>query len=304
MPDPSLWRDLPVDADDSDEDDPDAESGDDAAPDRVPGRVARLRSRAWGRFAELWVPESLTDARVDPGRRGAVVLLIIATLAAIVTAVGVWRDRPQARPVESVSVAAAGAASDGSTATSSARAEESGSSSTPGLSESPEATTGAATAASDAGPIVVSVTGEVLAPGIVTVPSGARVADAIAAAGGPTPDADYTGLNLAVRLVDGASIVVGGTAPAAPAGGVTGVEQAAGAAAGPVDDPMSAPGLVNLNTAGQVDLDTLPGVGPVMAQNILAWRQEHGRFASVEQLQEISGIGPARYAQISALVTV
>ena len=147
---------------------------DDAAPVR-PGRVARLRSRAWGRFAELWVPESLTDARVDPGRRGAVVLLIIATLAAIVTAVGVWRDRPQARPVESVSIAAA--ASPGGAAPSAAT--PAGSAASP---MSPSA--GPARRRSRAvryrrppycrprsarrparGPIVVSVTGEVVTPG-------------------------------------------------------------------------------------------------------------------------------------------
>ena len=88
---------------------------------------------------------------------------------------------------------------------------------------------------------------------------------------------------------------------AAP-GGVSGAEGTAPVSDGGEGDRGSAP--VNLNTADAADLDALPGVGPVMAQNILAWRTEHGRFASVEQLQEISGIGPGRYAQLSALVTV
>ena len=140
----------------------------DAATGRSPGRVARLRGRAWGRFAELWVPESLTDARVDPGRRGAVVLLIIATLAAIVTAVGVWRDRPQARPVESVAVAPAGTrdpgnrrgsgspvAGPGADAVGSAAAAVAVREAGGGCSVG-----GRETRARGAGPIVVSVTGE------------------------------------------------------------------------------------------------------------------------------------------------
>jgi competence protein ComEA len=88
------------------------------------------------------------------------------------------------------------------------------------------------------------------------------------------------------------------------AGSASGATGAAAAGSGAGSGGPAAGGLVNLNTADAAALDTLPGVGPVMAQNIIAWRSEHGKFSSVEQLQEISGIGPSRYAQISALVTV
>jgi competence protein ComEA len=149
--------------------------------------------------------------------------------------------------------------------------------------------------------IVVSVTGLVARPGLVTVPAGSRVADAIAAAGGAMGDADLTGMNLAARLTDGDSVVLG-SSPAAggAASGVTG----GGSSGPPTAGGAAASGLVNLNTADEAALDTLPGVGPVMAQNILAWRETNGQFTTVEQLQEISGIGPSRYAQLSPLVTV
>jgi competence protein ComEA len=152
--------------------------------------------------------------------------------------------------------------------------------------------------------IVVSVTGLVERPGVVTLSAVARVADAVAAAGGAVEGADLTGLNLAARLADGDSVVVGGSAsPGDTESGVTGAGGGQGAATTP-GDQNSAGGLVDLNTADEAALDTLPGVGPVMAQNILAWREANGKFTTVEQLQEISGIGPSRYAQISPLVTV
>ena len=150
--------------------------------------------------------------------------------------------------------------------------------------------------------IVVSVTGLVDQPGIVTLTAGARVADAIAAAGGAIDGADLTGLNLAARLADGDSVVVGSSAQDAQSG-VSGAGDNKGAATNS-GAPSTTGGLVDLNTADEAALDTLPGVGPVMAQNILAWRETNGKFTTVEQLQEISGIGPSRYAQIAPLVTV
>jgi competence protein ComEA len=214
-----------------------------------------------------------------------IVLVLVAAVAAVVAAVGVWRDRPEPRPVETSMVAAAGqltvsASSDASGATGSASASP-----PPTLSE-----------------ILVSVTGLVVNPGVVRLPPDARVADAIAAAGGTGPGANLTGMNLAARLADGDSVVVNDTGVAA--GSASGATGAAAAGSGAGSGGPAAGGLVNLNTADAAALDTLPGVGPVMAQNIIAWRSEHGKFSSVEQLQEISGIGPSRYAQISALVTV
>jgi competence protein ComEA len=141
---------------------------------------------------------------------------------------------------------------------------------------------------------VVSVTGAVPRPGVVTLASTARVIDAIEAAGGFLPGTDFTGMNLAAPLHDGDSVVIGGPSPGLQANGAA---QAGGG--GP-----RASGAVNLNTADAAALQTLPGVGPVMASNILSWRATNGRFTSLEQLREISGIGPARYATLAPLVTL
>ncbi len=229
-------------------------------------------------------------------------LLLIAAVAAVVTAVGVWRDRPEPVPVTGASMASSAgmaAATQGSSGVGPASGQQ-----TPGSTASAAPAGGVASPApASSGPIIVSVTGLVGRPGIVRLPAGSRVADAIAAAGGASGTADITGLNLAARLADGDSIVVGDTpstgATVAAGTGATGAGSESSAAAA-----AARGGLVDLNTADEAALDTLPGVGPVMAANILAWRQTNGRFTSVEQLQEISGIGPARFAQISALVTV
>jgi competence protein ComEA len=132
------------------------------------------------------------------------------------------------------------------------------------------------------GPLVISVVGRVARPGLVTVPDGSRVADVLRAAGGALPDADLTQLNLARKVSDGEQIAVG-------------VPQAAPAAGQP-------PGKVDLNTATQTDLETLPGVGPAMAQRILQWRAKNGRFRSVDQLREVDGIGATRFDHLKDLV--
>jgi competence protein ComEA len=143
--------------------------------------------------------------------------------------------------------------------------------------------------------VVVAVGGKVRKPGLVRLPPGARVADALAAAGGANPGVDVALLNLARKVVDGELIMVGvtppsgvTTAPAAPAAG------GASAAGGPV----------NLNTATLADLDTLPGVGPVLAQRILDARESQGGFHAVSDLRKVDGIGDARYEQLKDLVTV
>lgn len=130
--------------------------------------------------------------------------------------------------------------------------------------------------------IVVDVKGDVLTPGLVTLPAGARVADAIAATGGVIPSADVTSLNLAERLSDGQMIFIGN--------------------ARSMD--ISSDPRVNLNSATVTDLDTLPGVGPVMAGRIIAWRESNQRFHSIEELQEVPGIGPKVFANLKPLVRI
>ena len=125
-----------------------------------------------------------------------------------------------------------------------------------------------------------------------------RVTDVLKAAGGPLPGADIGMLNLARKVADGELVTVGMPA-AAPAGsGSTGEAPPAGDAAGGPTAP------IDLNTATLAELDTLPGVGPVLAQRILDWRTEHGQFATVDQLSDVPGIGDARLAQLRDLVQV
>ena len=140
--------------------------------------------------------------------------------------------------------------------------------------------------------IVVDVVGKVRRPGIAVLPAGARVVDAVRAAGGMLRGVDPASVNLARLLTDGEQVVVGpaasGVAPPVPSAGSTGTVGA----------------LVNLNTADQAELETLPGVGPVTAAAILEWRSQHGGFTSVDELLEVSGIGEATLAEIAPHVTL
>lgn len=144
----------------------------------------------------------------------------------------------------------------------------------------------------------VHVVGQVRRPGVVRLPAGSRVLDAVAAAGGATAAADLSAVNLARVVADGEQVRVPrpGETPPAPAPG------AGGGGAGPSGGAASTP--VDLNAADEAALDALPGVGPVLAGRILAWRQEHGRFTTVEELGEVSGIGDRLLAQLSPLVRV
>ncbi|MFF8943223.1 helix-hairpin-helix domain-containing protein [Streptomyces sp. NPDC014864] len=171
-----------------------------------------------------------------------------------------------------------------------------------GREESRQATSGTSAAPPGAGAspgpgIVVDVSGKVRHPGVRRLPAGSRVADALRAAGGVRPGTETDGLNRARFLVDGEQVVVGGPAPAAgaPAG------PAAGGAAGP--GAAGAPSTpVSLNTATADQLETLPGVGPVLAQHIVDYRTRHGGFRSVDQLREVTGIGDRRFADLRPLV--
>ena len=147
--------------------------------------------------------------------------------------------------------------------------------------------------------LLVHVAGAVRRPGLYALPAGARVADAIEAAGGATPRADLGLLNLAEPLLDGSKVDVLTRAarPGAPVAG----PGAAPAAASPA---AASPGPVSLNSADQALLETIPGVGPVTALAILAYRNEAGGFSSIEELMEVSGIGPATLEAIRPYVTL
>jgi competence protein ComEA len=195
------------------------------------------------------VPEGLRGGRWDPGSRGLPVLVAIAVIAAVTAGFVVLRARPHEVAAPPVALAS--------------------------------------TSADSGAVVVVDVAGKVRHPGIVRLPLGSRVDDAVRAAGGPLPGATYDGLNRARKLTDGEQVLVG-------------VQPAAGAGtSGAAGD-----GLVDLNAADVTALDSLPGIGPVLAQKIVDWRTEHGRFASVDQLREVSGIGESKYAAVKNKVRV
>lgn len=154
-------------------------------------------------------------------------------------------------------------------------------------------TTPSATRAS----IVVHVLGAVRHPGLVTLPEPARVQDAIDAAGGLKSGADPGEINLAQALSDGQQVVIGKKSdrPSEVRDGGSGGTGGGGSGGG----GGGASAVLDLNRATSAQLEALPGVGPVTAGKILAWRQEHGRFTRVEELQEVDGIGPKSYAQLA-----
>ncbi len=218
------------------------------------GTRRALPARSWDapaysparRLADL-LPASVRTGRFDPGRRGAVGLVVVALLAAVVAAGVVLRGQPQEVVVPTVVMG----------------------SGTPLAGVSPP----------PAPEVVVAVAGKVRRPGLVRLPMGSRVDDALRAAGGPEPGTPLDQLNLARKLVDGEQVLVGVDAPP-------------GAVAAPGGTP-SRGGLLDLNAASVSDLDSLPGIGPVLAQRIVDWRTENDRFGSVDQLREVTGIGEA-----------
>ncbi|MGW6122263.1 ComEA family DNA-binding protein [Nocardia sp. NPDC055165] len=257
------------------------------------------------------VPARFQNARLDPGRRGALVLGLVGVIAVVLTGVMVLRDQPVARAVPPVPVL---------------RAES--------VAVQPGPTT-VVSAMSGPGPtssadVVVSVVGLVERAGLHRLPDGSRIADALEKAGGIRDGADLAGLNLAQRLVDGDQVIVGATdpqtgqprlgsitigagrAPVTPPG-TGGSNTASSKPGGSSTAGSSTAGLsggvssgnsrIDLNTATEAELDALPGVGPVTAKAILAWRTTNGRFTDVAQLGEVDGIGPARLARLRDLVT-
>ncbi|MEU8894650.1 ComEA family DNA-binding protein [Nocardia sp. NPDC048505] len=183
--------------------------------------------------------------------------------------------------------------------------ESSADKSAAGSAESPN--TGTSGTPAPAAELVVSVVGLVHRPGLVHLPTGSRVADAITAAGGTTPEADLTGLNLAQRLLDGDQVLLGPTRAAATPGtpqlgsGTLSTGSPNPATNNPAASPTS---RLNINTATETELDTLPGIGPITARAIITWRTTNGPFTDVTQLGEVDGIGPARLARLRDLVRI
>jgi competence protein ComEA len=216
--------------------------------------------------------------RLDTLSRGELVGLAVVVIA-LLAGVGLWYTRSLPRPIDvatSAGTAPAPVAAGGSVA--------------------PLATAASASASpSPSAIVIVDVTGAVRRPGVFEFQPGDRVIDAVERAGGALDKADLTLLNLAAPLTDGQQILVpkkgaaSASMPAAP--GVPGATGGAG-------------GLVNINTADEATLETLNGVGPVLAAAIIQYRTEHGPFASVDQLDEVSGIGPATLEDLRSQVTV
>lgn len=239
-------------------------------------------ARARERFRRLWgdrdsplagltdLPETVRSGRLAVDGAAILAVGVVALIGVLVAGWFAWRGSADTQPVARTSVVAPGVALARTSSSSAGR---------PGALATPAAL------------LVVDVAGRVRRPGLVRVPAGSRVADALAAAGGTLPGVDLATINLARPVVDGEQILVG----IAGAGtGGAGSPGAPGGAAGPLD----------LNAATLEQLEALPGVGPVLAQKILDWRTAHGRFSNVDELREVGGIGDKKYGDIAPKVRV
>ncbi|HEY7173358.1 MAG TPA: helix-hairpin-helix domain-containing protein [Micromonosporaceae bacterium] len=216
---------------------------------------------------------------LSPGRRATKALAAVSVMVIIIAAFLAWHSRPNSMPVTSAAPSSPAAG-----------AVHSASGSVVGVGAGPPLASASAV-------LVVAVEGKVRHPGLVRLPAGARVADAVTAAGGALPGTDLSFVNLAQKVTDGQLILIGVAPPAGVATGTSGSAGSSGGAAQP-----GAP--INLNVATEADLETLPGIGPALAQRILDYRTEHGGFRSVDELRNVSGIGDAKFAEIKDLVTV
>ena len=265
--------------------------------DPVGGARSAGRHRA-ASAPPLWsLPSSLRDARRTVSWRAVAAVAVLLALAGAVLAVRVGSAQASAQPRSAappppLSRTTTPPAFDGSASTG------------PGTVTRTAGTPAPSTAAV----LVVDVAGQVGKPGLVRLPAGSRVADALARAGGAGPAADLGVVNLARPLVDGERLYVPrpGEAPPTVLGPVVGGGAgSAGAASGSGPVSSSSPGApVDLNSADLAALDALPGVGPVLAQRILDWRSQHGRFSTVDELGEVSGIGDKLLGTLRPLVAV
>ncbi len=287
------------------------------------------REDGGGRVRVLTVPASLRSVDVRVGARAVRGLLLVGAVVLLVLG-GRWWWVAQgagaepvpagpATPVAPPSVEATGPGGQGpdhggstdpeaGEGSEDAETEDAESAATATTTQATASAHGAGTGAAPGGiTVVVHVVGEVRRPGVVELAAGSRVADAVEAAGGLTDAADQASLNLARTLVDGEQVWVGAPGEEPPFPGVGAGGGGAGSAGGgtvvgaPPDAP---PPPLDLNLATQADLEELPGIGPVTAGHILAWRDQHGRFTLVEELMEVSGIGERTFAQLEPLVSV
>jgi competence protein ComEA len=219
--------------------------------------------------------------RLDTLSRGELVGLSVAVVVLLAGA-GLWYTRSLPRPID-VATSAGTVPAPVVSGTAAAAAAAASSASSESASTSPSTV------------LIVDVAGAVRRPGVFEFSAGDRVIDAVTRAGGARDAADLTLLNLAAPLTDGQQILVpkkGSTAGTVTAGAGSTIPGSTGA------------GLVNINTADEATLETLNGVGPVLAASIIRYRTEHGPFASVDQLDDVSGIGPATLEDLRSQVTV
>ncbi|MDX3541196.1 ComEA family DNA-binding protein [Streptomyces europaeiscabiei] len=263
--------------------------------------VAREASGAWRERVGPAVRERLPlwlQVRCGIERKSVVALSVVLVVAAVFAAQHFWAGRTQ--PVSAPEVVRAGAPGD-----SRASGGPAASLGEPGNGRAAASGDSAGAVASTAGPsIVVDVGGKVRRPGIQRLPAGSRVADALRAAGGVRRGANTDGLNRARLLVDGEQVLVDSPAPVPGPGAAPGAGAGGGGAAvtGGAVTGAAPTTPVSLNAATADQLDTLPGVGPVLAQHIIDYRTRHGGFRSVDELREVTGIGDRRFADLRNLV--
>ncbi|MER7620100.1 ComEA family DNA-binding protein [Streptomyces sp. NPDC126503] len=263
-------------------------TGDPRTADREELTAGRSRPGRRERFTEavrervpLWVR---TRCGLEP--RTLAALAVVLAVAAVIAGAFFWTGRPEPvrapEVVRAVPPPVAPSASEVSTPL-------------PAEAGPPRAVASATGRAN----VVVDVSGKVRRPGVLTLPAGSRVADALKAAGGAKPGADLTALNRARVLLDGEQVLVG--LPGAPAGGAGGPVPGSAGGPGSAGDPGPAAPL-SLNAATAEQLDSLPGVGPVLARHIVDHRSRHGGFRTVAELRDVDGIGERRFADLEPLV--